>query len=100
MKACGLSEDTAIMNETEFYVSHECLLMEYEQALTRQDSTTGLWCALLTCLSACCWPCCTRPVPTVLAHLVSSRGWSCALCTVSLVCGVCVCACVRIDTAG
>ena len=50
MKACGLSEDTAIMNETEFYVSHECLLMEYEQALTRQDSTTGLWCAM-------CWSC-------------------------------------------
>ena len=45
MQACGLGPDTSIMNETEFYVSHECLLMEYEQALTREDSTTGLWCA-------------------------------------------------------
>ena len=44
MIACGLDYNTAIMSETEFYVSHECLLMEYEQALTRQDSTTGLWC--------------------------------------------------------
>jgi 3-deoxy-7-phosphoheptulonate synthase len=43
MIACGLDYSTAIMSETEFYVSHECLLMEYEQALTRQDSTTGLW---------------------------------------------------------
>lgn len=43
MIACGLDYDTNIMSETEFYVSHECLLMEYEQALTRQDSTTGLW---------------------------------------------------------
>ena len=43
MQACGLGPDTSIMNETEFYVSHECLLMEYEQALTREDSTTGLW---------------------------------------------------------
>ena len=44
MEACGLEYDTPMMTETEFYVSHECLLMEYEQALTRQDSTTGLWC--------------------------------------------------------
>jgi len=47
MIACGLDYSTAIMSETEFYVSHECLLMEYEQALTRQDSTTGLWSAPL-----------------------------------------------------
>lgn len=45
MNACGLDSDTAIMRETEFYVSHEALLLDYEQALTRQDSTTGLWCA-------------------------------------------------------
>lgn len=51
MVACGLDYNTAIMNETEFYVSHECLLMEYERALTRQDSTTGLWCGCLTALS-------------------------------------------------
>ena len=43
MLACGMDEGAAVMRETEFYVSHECLLLEYEQALTRQDSTTGLW---------------------------------------------------------
>ncbi|BDA45156.1 Phospho-2-dehydro-3-deoxyheptonate aldolase 1, chloroplastic [Coccomyxa sp. Obi] len=43
MVACGLDENTPIMNETEYYVSHEALLLPYEQALTREDSTTGLW---------------------------------------------------------
>jgi 3-deoxy-7-phosphoheptulonate synthase len=43
MVACGLDGNTPIMTETEFYVSHECLLLDYEQALTREDSTTGLW---------------------------------------------------------
>lgn len=28
---------------TEFFTAHECLLLPYEQALTRQDSTTGKW---------------------------------------------------------
>ena len=41
MHACGVEDST--MNSTEFYTSHEALLMEYEEALTRQDSTTGLW---------------------------------------------------------
>lgn len=31
------------MKETELYTSHECLLLDYEQALTRLDSTSGLW---------------------------------------------------------
>ena len=43
MLACGMDERAAVMRETEFYVSHEALLLDYEQALTRQDSTTGLW---------------------------------------------------------
>jgi hypothetical protein len=43
MLACGLDYSTAHMSETEFYVSHEALLLDYESALTRQDSTTGLW---------------------------------------------------------
>jgi 3-deoxy-7-phosphoheptulonate synthase len=45
MVACGLNPRDAVMRETEFYTSHECLLLDYEEALTRQDSTTGLWCA-------------------------------------------------------
>jgi 3-deoxy-7-phosphoheptulonate synthase len=31
------------MRETDFYISHEALLIPYEQALTRIDSTTGDW---------------------------------------------------------
>lgn len=45
MVACGMTVDVPIMRETDFFVSHECLLLDYEQALTRQDSTTGGWCA-------------------------------------------------------
>ena len=42
MAACGMtSETTRDMRETDFYVSHESLLLPYEQALTRVDSTTG-----------------------------------------------------------
>ena len=44
MNACGLNAETPLMRETEFYVSHEALLLDYEEALTRRDSTTGLWC--------------------------------------------------------
>ncbi|KAK9813815.1 hypothetical protein WJX73_010791 [Symbiochloris irregularis] len=43
MTACGMSPDNPLMNETDFYVSHEALLLDYEAALTREDSTTGLW---------------------------------------------------------
>ena len=41
MGACGLGADAPQVNETEFYTSHEALLLPYEQALTRIDSTTG-----------------------------------------------------------
>ena len=43
MGACGLGADAPQVNETEFYTSHEALLLPYEQALTRVDSTTGDW---------------------------------------------------------
>src|SRR6185312_15599668 len=44
MAACGLtSETTPQLRETELFTSHEALLLEYEQALTRVDSTTGDW---------------------------------------------------------
>eukprot|EP00899_Mesostigma_viride_P011049 jgi/Mesvir1/19946/Mv13207-RA.2 len=42
MSACGVDAQTA-MRTTEFFTSHEALLLHYEQALTRQDSTTGDW---------------------------------------------------------
>eukprot|EP00270_Netrium_digitus_P012594 TRINITY_DN4110_c0_g2_i1.p1 TRINITY_DN4110_c0_g2~~TRINITY_DN4110_c0_g2_i1.p1 ORF type:complete len:527 (-),score=119.04 TRINITY_DN4110_c0_g2_i1:268-1848(-) len=43
MAACGLTKDHPIMKTTDFYTSHECLLLPFEEAMTRQDSTSGLW---------------------------------------------------------
>jgi 3-deoxy-7-phosphoheptulonate synthase len=44
MAACGMtSENNAQIRETEFFTSHEALLLHYEQALTRTDSLTGKW---------------------------------------------------------
>ncbi|NFV80523.1 class II 3-deoxy-7-phosphoheptulonate synthase [Magnetospirillum aberrantis] len=44
MEACGLTSDaTPQIRETDFFTSHEALLLPYEQALTRVDSTTGDW---------------------------------------------------------
>ncbi len=44
MAACGMSSlNTPQIRETEFYTSHEALLLPYEQALTRVDSTSGDW---------------------------------------------------------
>jgi len=44
MAACGLtSETTPQIAETDFFTSHEALLLPYEQSLTRVDSTTGDW---------------------------------------------------------
>jgi 3-deoxy-7-phosphoheptulonate synthase len=44
MAACGMTgATTRDMRETDFYVAHEALLLPYEQALTRVDSTTGDW---------------------------------------------------------
>ncbi len=44
MAACGLtSETTAQIRETDLFTSHEALLLPYEQALTRVDSTSGDW---------------------------------------------------------
>ncbi len=44
MQACGVNPDNAdSLRRTDFYTSHEGLLLGYEQALTRQDSLTGDW---------------------------------------------------------
>ena len=44
MAACGMSSlNTPQIRETDFYTSHEALLLPYEQALTRVDSTSGQW---------------------------------------------------------
>ena len=44
MMACGVSDlTTPEITRTNLYTSHEALLLGFEQALTRVDSTTGLW---------------------------------------------------------
>ncbi len=44
MEACGITPDTAPqLRQTEFFTSHEALLLPYEQAMTRVDSTSGHW---------------------------------------------------------
>ncbi|GAA0155381.1 aldolase [Lithospermum erythrorhizon] len=43
MAAAGLTLDHPVMASTEFWTSHECLLLPYEQSLTRLDSTSGLY---------------------------------------------------------
>jgi 3-deoxy-7-phosphoheptulonate synthase len=46
MKAAGLtSAHTPALSTVDFYTSHESLLLEYEEALCRQDSMTGDWLA-------------------------------------------------------
>jgi 3-deoxy-7-phosphoheptulonate synthase len=44
MRACGLApENTPQLRTTSVYTSHEALLLGYEQAFTRVDSTSGDW---------------------------------------------------------
>jgi 3-deoxy-7-phosphoheptulonate synthase len=44
MAACGLTAETVpMLRQTDFYTSHDALLLPYEEALTRVDSLTGGW---------------------------------------------------------
>jgi 3-deoxy-7-phosphoheptulonate synthase len=44
MEACGVSSNNVrAVREVEFYTSHEALLLGFEEAMTRVDSTTGRW---------------------------------------------------------
>jgi 3-deoxy-7-phosphoheptulonate synthase len=44
MEACGVGPDSVPqLKGTDFYTSHEALLLGFEQAMTRQDSLTGRW---------------------------------------------------------
>ena len=46
MKAAGIESDQAhTLQSVDFYTSHESLLLEYEEALCRLDSTSGNWLA-------------------------------------------------------
>jgi 3-deoxy-7-phosphoheptulonate synthase len=44
MAACGVDMGAeAAIHQVDLYTSHEALILGYEEALTRQDSLTGLW---------------------------------------------------------
>jgi 3-deoxy-7-phosphoheptulonate synthase len=44
MRACGVSDlSTPEIKRTTFYTSHEALLLGFEEAMTRVDSTSGHW---------------------------------------------------------
>lgn len=44
MSACGINSETVpSLRKVDFYTSHEALLLNYEEAMTRQDSLTGGW---------------------------------------------------------
>ncbi len=53
MEACGItSQNTPMINETVLYTSHEALLLNYEEALTREDSIDG---DILDCSAHMLW---------------------------------------------
>eukprot|EP00741_Cyanophora_paradoxa_P005134 tig00000863_g4976.t1 len=41
MEACGIDSDNPQFRQAEYFVSHEALLLNYEEALVRQDKQTG-----------------------------------------------------------
>jgi len=43
MKAIGVDTSSDPFRKTDFFTAHECLLLPYEQALTRKDSTSDRW---------------------------------------------------------
>lgn len=44
MTACGISADSVpLVRETPFYTSHEALLLPFEEAMTRVDTSSGDW---------------------------------------------------------
>jgi 3-deoxy-7-phosphoheptulonate synthase len=44
MRACGIDPETAPqLRATDFFTSHEALLLGYEEAMSRLDSTSGDW---------------------------------------------------------
>ena len=44
MEVIGVTSDTTpVIKETQLFTSHEALLLNYEQALTRRDHLTGKW---------------------------------------------------------
>ncbi len=71
MRACGVGADEmAALKGTEFFTSHECLLLGYEEALTRREPETGAW---IDCSAHFLW-CGDRTRQIAGAHLEFLRG--------------------------
>ncbi len=71
MRACGVGADEmAALKGTEFFTSHECLLLGYEEALTRREPETGAW---IDCSAHFLW-CGDRTRQLEGAHLEFLRG--------------------------
>lgn len=72
MRAAGVDAGNAdTLHRVDFYTSHEALLLEYEEALCRIDSTTGV---PVAGSGTCCGSATARGSPT-------ARMWSsCAAC--------------------
>ncbi|TKB24295.1 3-deoxy-7-phosphoheptulonate synthase class II [Desulfopila sp. IMCC35006] len=43
METIGISSEAPQIHQTELFTSHEALLLQYEEAMTRMDSITGDW---------------------------------------------------------
>jgi 3-deoxy-7-phosphoheptulonate synthase len=43
MRAMGVDTRADVFTQCDFYTAHECLLLPYEQSLTRKDSITDRW---------------------------------------------------------
>ena len=43
METIGIAADNPLIEQTQLFTSHEALLLQYEESMTRQDSTTGGW---------------------------------------------------------
>ncbi len=43
METIGIPTDTPQIRQAQFFTSHEALLLGYEEAMTREDSTSGGW---------------------------------------------------------
>lgn len=72
MQACGIDSSNPQMSRTDFYTAHEALLLPYEEALTRMDSTTGRYYA---CSAHFLW-CGERTRQEDHAHMEYLRGVS------------------------
>jgi 3-deoxy-7-phosphoheptulonate synthase len=72
MQACGIDSNHPQMSRTDFYTAHEALLLPYEEALTRLDSTTNKYYA---CSAHFLW-CGERTRQEDHAHIEFLRGVS------------------------